>query len=52
MLSFDRKSGDSGMRSTDPRIDAHIRKSEPFARPILAHLRRSFTTRVRMSARP
>jgi uncharacterized protein YdeI (YjbR/CyaY-like superfamily) len=28
------------MQSRDPRIDAYIRKSAPFARPILEHLRR------------
>jgi len=27
------------MPSRDPRVDACIRKAEPFARPILAHLR-------------
>jgi uncharacterized protein YdeI (YjbR/CyaY-like superfamily) len=28
------------MPTTDPRVDAYIEKAEPFARPILAHLRR------------
>jgi hypothetical protein len=28
------------MGSTDPRIDAYIRNAEPFAQPILAHLRK------------
>lgn len=28
------------MGSTDPRIDAYIQKSEPFAQPILTHLRK------------
>src|SRR6476660_7535175 len=27
------------MASRDPRVDAYIKKSAPFARPILAHLR-------------
>jgi uncharacterized protein YdeI (YjbR/CyaY-like superfamily) len=27
------------MKSTDPRIDAYIAKSAPFARPVLSHLR-------------
>lgn len=28
------------MGSTDPRIDAYIQKAEPFARPILTHIRK------------
>jgi hypothetical protein len=28
------------MGSTDPRVDAYIQKAEPFARPILMHLRK------------
>jgi len=28
------------MPSTDPRVDAYIRQAEPFARPILMHLRK------------
>jgi hypothetical protein len=28
------------MPKTDPRIDAYIRKAQPFARPILTHIRK------------
>jgi uncharacterized protein YdeI (YjbR/CyaY-like superfamily) len=28
------------MANTDPRVDAYIRKAEPFAQPILAHIRK------------
>jgi hypothetical protein len=29
------------MGSTDPRVDAYVEKSAPFARPILTHIRRA-----------
>ena len=35
-----RRSGRKHMAKKDPRIDAYIAKAEPFARPILKHLRK------------
>ena len=34
------------MPKKDPRVDAYIRKAQPFARPILAHLRELVHTAV------
>jgi hypothetical protein len=37
------------MGRRDPRVDAYIAKSAPFARPILTHIRKRCTRPVLMS---
>ena len=40
------------MPKTDPRVDAYIKKAQPFAQPILTHLRKVVHRAVPKSKRP